>query len=138
MIIKETNDPKTLKRYIRYVVEKYHDLAEKYIELKDINLSISSENQCIKIENVELIESNKAYMNEIKNLYSLLSDKKFVDNLSTNVLELDSQLKLFHEDVEESVLPIIDFHEVMLDADNDNNYKILSNNDKKETYDNRF
>jgi regulator of replication initiation timing len=132
MIIKETNDPKTLKHYIRYVVEKYHDLAKKYVDLKDIIVTITTENQCLKIENSEYRERIESYVNEIKNLYSMLSDKKFVDNMCENVLELN-QLNLFYEE-DENKLPIIEFNELV---DNENN--IISNNkDTKKTYDNRF
>lgn len=133
MLIKETKDPKTLKKYVRYVVEKYHELAKKYIDLKDVILAVSSDNECLRLENIELKKDNKSYNTEIKNLYSMLSDKKFIDSLSENVLEYN-QLNLFH-DIDEDLLPIIEFNELV---DNDHTEKITNKKEKQETYGNRF
>jgi hypothetical protein len=120
MIIKETNDPKVLKNYIRYVVGKYHLLAEKYTHLTDVNIMSSSDIFVLRMEKQKLEEDAKLLYTEIKNLYAQLGEcigeSKLVDIMSNvNNCELlnSSQLSLFDDRVEAP--PIIEFNEVELD-----------------------
>ena len=124
MTIKDTNDPKVLKKYIRYVVSKYHDLAEKFANTTDINIGLHATNACLRLENLELGKDKKSFIKEIKNLYEILGTlqgfEKTVDFLDTDVLNLESerninssQLQLFDECDEAP--PLIEFNEVNLD-----------------------
>lgn len=120
MRIVETNNPKQLKGYIRYVVQKYHELANKY----QLNLyqytKINAELACSNLEKIELEKDKLKYIEEIRNLYKklseLLGDKKLVDVFDENVLQLDvlnnSQMKLFENDADEL---IVNFKELNLD-----------------------
>jgi hypothetical protein len=124
MIIKDTNNPNTLKKYIRYVVSKYHELGDKYVILQDKNLDLHSKNTCLTLEKLELEKEKKSYIREIKNLYGVLGEiqgfDKNLDFMGDSVIELNdretsSQLSLFDEFDEAT--PLIEFNEVTLDCD---------------------
>ena len=132
MTIKETNDPVTLKNYVRYVVGKYHELASKYSDLQNINIMQSSDLYLIKLEKKELEKERKLLFQEIKNLYREMGSEKFVDELSKDMLELknkgllnNAQIDLFNEFDEAP--PIIEFNEVDL---NDNGCVDIDNTNK--------
>lgn len=122
MRIVETNNPKILKNYIKYIVGKYHELADKYMFNLESYMKLSVDIACSELEKAELEKDKQAYIQEIRNLYTKMSeflgDKKLSEVLDENVLDLDilnkSQMGLFNESGEEL---IIDFNEVNLNND---------------------
>lgn len=143
MVIKETNDPKVLKKYIRYVVGKYHELGKKYVGVNEKRISSSSEIFCLKLEVKERKESEAKLIQEIKNLYRTLGEEtnsSILDILSTDMLELknsgelnSSQLNLFCDACDDDeVPPIIEFNEVDLTCpDYDENHGCVDKVDTK-------